>query len=67
MFESECRGGVSGGSGEDHVGSNAKAARMGRRRRMRMQAIFVMGAAYKRDRRGGQALLRLRAHHQSEK
>jgi hypothetical protein len=55
MFESKCRGGVSGGSGEDHVGSNAKAARMGRRR-MRMQAIFVMGAAYRRDRSAGQAL-----------
>jgi hypothetical protein len=56
MFERKCRGGVSGGSGEDHVGSNAKAARTGRRRRMRMQAIFVMGAGYKRDRLGGQAL-----------
>src|SRR5262249_55104137 len=55
IFKEKCRGGVSGGSGEDHVGSNAKAARTGRRRRIRMKAIFVMGAAYKREHRGGQA------------
>jgi hypothetical protein len=54
MFERKCRGGVSGGSGEDHVGSNAKAARKGRRRRIQMQATFIMGAAYRRDRRQGQ-------------
>jgi hypothetical protein len=67
MFEKKCRGGVSGGGGEDHFGSNAKAARMGRRRRIRMKTILVMGAAYKRDPRGGQAFVTFRAHHQLEK
>src|ERR1700739_2031688 len=61
MFERTCRGGVSGGSGEDHIGSNAKAARMGRRRRIRGQAILVMGAAYRRERRCGQGILRCSA------
>jgi len=44
-----CRGADSGGTGDDHTRSRARAARARRRRNNALRAVIVMGGRYRRQ------------------
>ena len=47
--EKMCRGADSGGTGDDHTRSRARAARARRRRNNALRAVIVMGGGYRRQ------------------
>jgi hypothetical protein len=47
--EKMCRGADSGGTGDDHARSRARAARARRRRNNALRAVIVMGGGYRRQ------------------